>query len=199
MSLSDQKSFAVYYVSEEALDVRNRKKLPFFQQNSMACKMDQTLSSLLTNVKNSRFLQFILSNDSYFWIYKFREMLTEKKVKAFVITTDAKASKKFYSEILGFKFLNGDEYGLEFELHNALLRISITTEEYAKPQPHTVLGWCVPDIYLSVRWLKSKGIKFERYEFLQQDDDDVWNAKSGTKVARFKDPHGNLLSIDQAG
>jgi catechol 2,3-dioxygenase-like lactoylglutathione lyase family enzyme len=126
-------------------------------------------------------------------------MLADNKVKAFVITTDAKASKIFYTEILGFRFLDGDEYGLEFELKNALLRVSITTEEYAKPQQHTVLGWCVSDIYESVRNLKRKGVKFERYEFLQQDEHDVWNAKSGTKVAWFKDPHGNLLSIDQAG
>ena len=125
-------------------------------------------------------------------------MLADKKVKAFVITTDAKASKKFYSDILGFRLLNGDEYGLDFQLKDALLRVSITTQEYAKPQQHTVLGWCVPDIYEAVLDLKSKGIKFERYEFLQQDENDVWKAKSGTKVAWFKDPHGNLLSIDQA-
>ena len=126
-------------------------------------------------------------------------MLADKKVKAFVVTTNAPAAKKFYTEVLGFKFLNGDEYGLEFELKDALLRVSITTEEHATPQKHTVLGWCVPDIYESVKLLKAKGVNFERYEFLQQDENDVWNAKSGTKVAWFKDPHGNLLSIDQAG
>lgn len=125
-------------------------------------------------------------------------MLSDKKVKAFVITTDAMSAKKFYTETLGFQFLNGDEYGLEFAMNDSLLRVSITNEENAIPQKHTVLGWCVSDIYESVQDLKRKGIKFERYEFLQQDENDVWNAKSGTKVAWFKDPHGNLLSIDQA-
>lgn len=124
-------------------------------------------------------------------------MLTDKKVKAFVITTDAVAAKKFYGEILGFKFLSEDDYGLEFEMNNALLRVSVTSLENAEPQKNTVLGWCVPDIYETVEFLKSKGINLERYSFLQQDENGVWNAESGTKVAWFKDPNGNLLSIDQ--
>ena len=124
-------------------------------------------------------------------------MLTDKKVKAFVITTNAIAAKEFYNGVLGFKFLSEDEYGLEFEMNNSLLRVSITTAENAMPQKHTVLGWCVPDIYESVKLLKSKGIHFEKYSFLQQDENDVWKAEGGTKVAWFKDPNGNLLSIDE--
>lgn len=87
---------------------------------------------------------------------------------------------------------------MEFELKNALLRVSITTEKYATPQKNTALGWSVPNIYESVCELKSKGIQFEQYDFLQQDENDVWLAESGTKVAWFKDPNGNLLSIDQS-
>jgi catechol 2,3-dioxygenase-like lactoylglutathione lyase family enzyme len=124
-------------------------------------------------------------------------MLTDKKVKAFVITADAAAAKFFYNETLGFKYLGGDDYGLEFEMNDSLLRVSITTPEYAAPQKHTVLGWCVPDIYESVAYLSARGIRFERYEFLEQDEKGVWQAPGGTKVAWFKDPNGNLLSIDQ--
>jgi len=126
-------------------------------------------------------------------------MLTDKKVKAFVITANAQASKKFYSEVLGFKLLSEDDYGLEFEMQNSLLRVSITTEENAAPQKHTVLGWCVPDIDETVGLLKGKGISFERYGFLQQDEKGIWQAEGGTKVAWFKDPNGNLLSVDQQG
>jgi catechol 2,3-dioxygenase-like lactoylglutathione lyase family enzyme len=121
-------------------------------------------------------------------------MLTNKKVKAFVITTNAQESKKFYSDNLGFKFLSEDPYGLEFELNNALLRISIVPEY--TPQKHTVLGWNVPDLYKEIDFLKNKGIVFEEYDFLQQDESGVWTAPDGTRIAWFKDPCGNLLSID---
>ena len=128
-----------------------------------------------------------------------KAMLADKKVKAFVITSDPSAAKEFYKEKLGFKLLSEDSFGLEFEIHNALLRVSITKEEYAAPQKHTVVGWCVHDIYEEVEALKSKGVVFERYDFLQQDEHDVWQAPGGTKVAWFKDPDGNVLSIDQQG
>jgi hypothetical protein len=66
--------------------------------------------------------------------------------------------------------LSEDEYGIEFELNDTCsLRVSITTEEIATPQKHTVLGWCVPDIYESVKFLESKNKQFERYDFLSQD------------------------------
>jgi catechol 2,3-dioxygenase-like lactoylglutathione lyase family enzyme len=126
-------------------------------------------------------------------------MLTDKKVKAFVIAADAAVAKKFYRETLGFKLLSEDGYGLEFEMSNALLRISIVAGHQAQPAKHTVLGWCVPDIYEAMELLKSKGIVFERYDFLQQDERDVWQAPGGTRVAWFADPNGNLLSIDQKG
>ena len=178
---------------------RIEKRCCFTRKAQCCTKGIKRYLHILENINNNRFLQFIRKIRCYFWIIKSKKMLSDKKVKAFVITTDALSAKKFYSEILEFKFLNGDEYGLEFEMNNSLLRVSITTEENAIPQKHTVLGWCVPDIYESVQYLKNKGIQFERYGFLQQDENDVWKAESGTKVAWFKDPHGNLLSIDQAG
>ncbi|MGZ3872924.1 MAG: VOC family protein [Mucilaginibacter sp.] len=126
-------------------------------------------------------------------------MLIDKKVKAFVITSNAGAAKKFYGEVLGFKLLSEDDYGLEFEMNGSLLRVSVTAAEHAVPQKHTVLGWCVPDINETVESLTGKGITFERYEFLQQEDNGVWEAPGGTKIAWFKDPNCNVLSVDQKG
>ena len=47
--------------------------------------------------------------------------------------------------------------------------------------------------------LRKRGVVFERYGFLEQDEHGVWLAPSGTKVAWFKDPDGNLLSLAQSG
>ena len=38
-----------------------------------------------------------------------------------------------------------------------------------------------------------------RHDFLDQDDLGVWQAPSGARVAWFKDPDGNLLSLTEVG
>jgi hypothetical protein len=63
--------------------------------------------------------------------------------------------------------------------------------------PYTVLGWQVDDIAAAVRGLVAKGVKFERYFWMEQDDLGIWSAPSGAKVAWFKDRDGNLLSVGQ--
>jgi catechol 2,3-dioxygenase-like lactoylglutathione lyase family enzyme len=61
----------------------------------------------------------------------------------------------------------------------------------------TVLGWQVPDITATVRELEQAGVKFERFEQLKQDALGIWTTPTGSKVAWFKDPDGNILSISE--
>ena len=122
-------------------------------------------------------------------------MLTDQKLKAFVPTTDAAKAKHFYKDILGLQLLSADDYGMEFDANGTLLRV--TTVRELHPHPFTVLGWKVVDIASVIKELNSKGIVFERYEFLQQDESGIWHAPGGTKVAWFKDTDGNLLSLDE--
>ena len=63
---------------------------------------------------------------------------------------------------------------------------------------YTSLGWHVRSIRRVVTALSTRGVVFERYPFLEQDGHGVWLAPSGTKVAWFKDPDGNLLSISES-
>jgi hypothetical protein len=49
-----------------------------------------------------------------------------------------------------------------------------------------------------VQELAGKGVIFERYGFIPQDDLGIWNAGTA-KVAWFKDPFGNLLSVSEHG
>jgi len=65
------------------------------------------------------------------------------------------------------------------------------------PAPFTILGWQVPDIEKMVAGLQAKGVQFERFGFLDQDALGIWTAPSGDKVAWFKDPDGNVLSVSQ--
>ena len=63
------------------------------------------------------------------------------------------------------------------------------------PAPFTILGWQVPDVEIMMARLQVRGVKFQRFEALQQDELGIWTSPSGAKVAWFKDPEGNLLSI----
>jgi hypothetical protein len=48
-----------------------------------------------------------------------------------------------------------------------------------------------------VAQLQKKGVQFERFGFFEQDDLGIWKAPNGDKVAWFKDPDGNVLSVSQ--
>lgn len=122
-------------------------------------------------------------------------MLANQQLKAFVATVMPDAARTFYSNILGLKFLSEDKYALEFDAGGVLLRIAIVPA--LKPQPFTVLGWNVDNISSAIRSLNAKGVYCEKYDFLPQDEMGVWTAPGGAKVAWFKDPDGNLLSLTE--
>ncbi|HEY6791637.1 MAG TPA: hypothetical protein VI365_30420 [Trebonia sp.] len=62
-------------------------------------------------------------------------------------------------------------------------------------QPFTIAGWKVPDIDATVRALTDVGIEFARYDGMTQDDLGIWTSPNGDRVAWFKDPDGNTLSL----
>lgn len=82
-----------------------------------------------------------------------------------------------------------------FKLADTILRVSKVQE--LTPQPFTVLGWEVPDIAETMGQLHRRGVEFERYAYFFQDEVGIWTAPGGAKVAWFKDPDGNLLSLTQ--
>jgi hypothetical protein len=78
-----------------------------------------------------------------------------------------------------------------------MLRVTIAPNVVAAG--YTVLGWKVPDAASAVKALTQAGVVFERYEGMPQDELGIWTAPGGTKVAWFKDPDGNVLSVSQHG
>lgn len=122
-------------------------------------------------------------------------MLSDKKLKAFVSTIDRQKAKLFYKDTLGLRLVSEDVYALEFDANGTPLRVAVV--EKLNPQPFTVLGWDVDDITSTIKSLNEKGISFERYEFMQQDELGIWTSPGGSKVAWFKDPDGNILSLSQ--
>jgi catechol 2,3-dioxygenase-like lactoylglutathione lyase family enzyme len=122
-------------------------------------------------------------------------MLGDHELMAFVATTHPDRARQFYASVLGLRLVADEPWALVFDAHGAMLRIQKTPELQAAK--HTVLGWRVPDIEETMIGLAAKGVRFERYSFLPQDELGVWTTPDGTRVAWFKDPDGNTLSLTQ--
>jgi len=122
--------------------------------------------------------------------------LREQRLIAFVATRDPDRAKKFYRDTLGLGLMSEElPFALVFDAHGTMLRVTIVTE--LKPAGYTVLGWQTANIVAAARSLQENGVQFERYQGMQQDELGIWTAPGGAKVAWFKDPDGNTLSISQ--
>jgi catechol 2,3-dioxygenase-like lactoylglutathione lyase family enzyme len=124
-------------------------------------------------------------------------MLNSQRVVAFVSTTSPDRARSFFRDTLGLKLMSEDGFALVFDSNGTMLRVSITRE--LTPAQFTVLGWDVDDIDVEMDALLKAGVVFERYDFPGQDERGVWTAPGGVKVAWFKDPDANILSLSQHG
>jgi predicted enzyme related to lactoylglutathione lyase len=122
-------------------------------------------------------------------------MLTSGKIVGFLATTDAQRARKFYETVLGLQVLADDDFAIVLAANGTTIRVTKVKE--AVVAPYTVLGWEVADIEGTVRALRERGVAFEKYSFLEQDALGIWTAPGGTRVAWFKDPQGNVLSLSQ--
>jgi catechol 2,3-dioxygenase-like lactoylglutathione lyase family enzyme len=122
--------------------------------------------------------------------------LREQQIMTFVATSNPDRAKKFYRDTLGLRLLSEElPFALVFDVQGIVLRLSIVKK--FRPANFTVLGWRVPNITAAAKALTKAGIQFERYPGLEQDELGVWSSPNGAKVAWFKDPDSNVLSISQ--
>jgi len=121
-------------------------------------------------------------------------MVASNPINAFVRITDVKRAREFYEKVLGLKVVSDNPFMLVFRAKNAL--IMAQKAEKFTPLRGTVLGWEVQDINKEISALVKSGVAFERYQGMDQDELGVWNSPDG-KVAWFKDPDGNVLSLSQ--
>jgi hypothetical protein len=96
---------------------------------------------------------------------------------------------------LGFQFVSNDAYALVVRANATTIRIA--KAQNFTPALYTVMGWEVKDTEAVVAWLKQRGVTLEKYPFIQDQELGIWTTPNGDKVAWFKDPDGNLLSISQ--
>jgi catechol 2,3-dioxygenase-like lactoylglutathione lyase family enzyme len=115
---------------------------------------------------------------------------------AFVTIVDVERAKCFYRDTLGLTLLSEEPpFALVFDANGIMLRLGMGKE--LPKVPGTVLGWRVPDITSAVQEMERAGVKFERFGGMKQDELGIWSAPGGAKVAWFKDPDGNILSLSE--
>jgi catechol 2,3-dioxygenase-like lactoylglutathione lyase family enzyme len=122
-------------------------------------------------------------------------MLLFSKIIAFVPTKDAKKARAFYEGLLGLRFVSEDQFALVMDAKGTMVRVALVPE--FQPQQFTIAGWEVSDIKREVTNLQGQGVRFEKYGMKGQDEQGIWSSPSGAKVAWFKDPDGNVLSLTQ--
>lgn len=122
--------------------------------------------------------------------------LAKYPLVAFATIVDIEQAKRFYRDTLGLTLISEEPpFALVFDANGTMVRLGMATK---LPEAHgTVLGWRVPDIQIAVRELSEGGVQFERFDGLAQDDKGIWASPTGAKVAWFRDPDGNILSISE--
>lgn len=114
---------------------------------------------------------------------------------AFVASRDLEAAGRFYGSILRLPLRQANEFARVYDANGTQLRVTLV-KSLAKA-PYTVLGWRVTDIAQTTAELRAAGLQFKRYEEMNQDENGVWVAPGGTRIAWFGDPDGNTISLQQ--
>ncbi len=124
-------------------------------------------------------------------------ILGGSELVAFAPTADPTKAREFYEGVLGLRLVSDEKpFALVFDANGTMLRV--TTVHELKPHPFTVLGWHVVNIEETVDRLAAAGVEFNRYQGMNDADPrGIWNSPSGARVAWFKDPDGNVLSVTE--
>jgi catechol 2,3-dioxygenase-like lactoylglutathione lyase family enzyme len=122
-------------------------------------------------------------------------VLASSKLQTIVWTSRPDAAEQFYSNVLGLPLRGRSDGALLYDVGGGELRVSPVPA--TQPSAHTVLGFGVPDLDAVRTALTARGIRWERFPGLPQDAAGVLRTPAGARVAWFRDPDGNLLSIVQ--
>jgi len=124
-----------------------------------------------------------------------KSILGSAKLVAFAATSMPAKALKFYRDTLGLELVEESPFAFVFDAHGTMLRLT-PVQKVAVGQ-YTVLGWEVADINATVKDLTKAGVTFNRYPGMEQDELGIWQSPSHARIAWFKDPDGNTLSVTQ--
>ena len=121
-------------------------------------------------------------------------MLRNANAIATVAVKDLGTAARFYEGTLGLTRAGGEEHEvIVFESGDTT--INVYRSSFAGTNKATALTWAVDDVEDVVRTLKGKGVKFEHYDLPDTTRAGDVHVSGDIKVAWFKDPDGNILSV----
>lgn len=122
-------------------------------------------------------------------------MIASGKLIGFIPTKNYGKAREFYEGKLGFEYVSMDQFALVMRAGAHMIRI-VKMHDFT-PLQGTILGWEAEDVVAVAKWLRDRGVSPEKYPFVQDQELGVWTTPGGDKVAWFKDPDGNILSVSQ--
>jgi catechol 2,3-dioxygenase-like lactoylglutathione lyase family enzyme len=123
-------------------------------------------------------------------------MFTPKAAFSGFSVDDLDKAKAFYGETLGLK-LTDDFGGMRIALPNGAEAWAYVKPDH-QPASYTMLNFIVDNIDQAVDELVGRGVTFEKYDGMHQDEKGIARGKEqgkGPNIAWFTDPAGNILSV----
>ena len=120
-------------------------------------------------------------------------MFANARLQTIILTAQIDAAQAFYGGVLGLSLRGRSDGALVYELAHGVLRVAPVPDMTAGE--HTVAGFAVDDVAAAVRYLAEHGVSAARFESLPHDADGIVTTPDGARVAWFRDPDGNILSV----
>lgn len=122
-------------------------------------------------------------------------MLSNSKLQSIIWTSRIDEAEMFYRDVLGLSLRTKSDGALVFDVGGSDLRVSPVPS--TAPSEHTVMGFAVDDVDGTIASLSTRGVTIERFDGFQHEDNGALMTPDGARVAWFRDPDGNILSIVQ--
>ena len=122
-------------------------------------------------------------------------MLTHSRLQSIIWTSRIAEAETFYRDVLGLTFRKKSDGALLFDVGGSDLRVAPIPS--TTPGEHTVMGFAVADVDSTIASLSARGVVFERFAGFPHAENGTVISPDGAKVAWFRDPDGNILSVVQ--
>ena len=123
-------------------------------------------------------------------------MLQNSPMYSYIPAKDVARARKFYEEKLGVKPKQETAGGVVYEFGNGTACFLYPTPNAGTSQASQAF-WQVEDIEREVADLKAHGVKFEKYDMPEMNENGISTA-GGAKAAWFKDTEGNIMALIQS-
>lgn len=122
-------------------------------------------------------------------------MFASADLQTLILVSRIEAAERFYGGVLGLSLRSRSDGALVYDVGRGTLRVAPVPDH--APSAHTVVGFAVPDVAAALSYLREHAVAVARFEQMPHDADGLVSTPDGARVAWFRDPDGNILSVVQ--